>query len=434
MSNNVSQNIFEMFMQSQFWPPEDMQKYQRTQLAQLLRHAKAEVPFYKDRLNPIFTQSGDMDWNRWAELPILKRSDVAENFEALQARQIPAGHGPVFLDSTSGSSGLPIKISSPKIAGDIGIVLDWRAHKWWGLDWTANLVRWFHNLPKTSQNQHMISRGAWGNFSDENAKKGQQFAISLNETVEHIVSHLQKTNARYLQAQGNFPFTVAVEMKKRGLFTKLDAVISHGVAVDAEFRAAFAESFGAVTRCMYSSREAARIAYSCPTGNHYHVCSEACFVEILDENGKTCKPGQEGRVIVTPFFNTGQPFIRYEQGDLASWGVCGCGIQLPVINSISGRLYHSFVKPDGASQVPYVADELRLILDAEFWQFVQTKPGAIDVLYKPMRKRSKKREQNFIPILLDALKAPYEISFSIITELPLTISGKFIKYLNAIKK
>ena len=57
--------IFDMLMESQYWPPEQMLAFQRNQLAQLLRHAKQNVPFYKARLDPVLRKNGEIDWNRW---------------------------------------------------------------------------------------------------------------------------------------------------------------------------------------------------------------------------------------------------------------------------------------------------------------------------------------------------------------------------------
>ena len=48
---SLRQRIYEMLMESQYWPPEMMLEFQRDQLTHLLRHAKATVPFYKTRLD-----------------------------------------------------------------------------------------------------------------------------------------------------------------------------------------------------------------------------------------------------------------------------------------------------------------------------------------------------------------------------------------------
>lgn len=80
-------------MESQFWSPDQMLAFQRNQLAHLLRHAKKNVPFYKTRLDSIFMTSGEIDWNRWQEIPITKRRHLVEERDSMLATELPPGHG-----------------------------------------------------------------------------------------------------------------------------------------------------------------------------------------------------------------------------------------------------------------------------------------------------------------------------------------------------
>ncbi len=91
----LRQRIFEMLMESQYWPPAIMLEYQRSQLAQLLRHARANVPFYKTRLDPVFKSNGEIDWDRWHEIPIVTRADLRDRRDEMLAASLPPGHGPV---------------------------------------------------------------------------------------------------------------------------------------------------------------------------------------------------------------------------------------------------------------------------------------------------------------------------------------------------
>lgn len=71
-------------------------------------------------------------------------------------------------------------------------------------------------------------------------------------------------------------------------------------------------------------------------------------MEILDENGKPCEPGELGRVVVTPLDNFAMPLIRYDIGDYAEVGKhCPCGRGLPVLKRIVGRVQDLVVLPSG---------------------------------------------------------------------------------------
>ena len=90
---SFQQRIYEMLTESRYWPPEQMLAFQRNQLAQLLWHARQNAPFYKTRLDPVFTKDGDVDWDRWHELPIVKRHRLVDRRESMLANGLPRGHG-----------------------------------------------------------------------------------------------------------------------------------------------------------------------------------------------------------------------------------------------------------------------------------------------------------------------------------------------------
>jgi phenylacetate-CoA ligase len=70
---------------------------------------------------------------------------------------------------------------------------------------------------------------------------------------------------------------------------------------------------------LYSSEEAGSIAVQCEHGA-YHLQSENLLVEIIDDHGAACLPGEIGRVLITTLHNFAMPLIRYEIGDYAECG------------------------------------------------------------------------------------------------------------------
>ena len=62
------------------------------------------------------------------------------------------------------------------------------------------------------------------------------------------------------------------------------------------------------------------------------------ILEILDEAGRPCGPGETGRVVLTDLHNFATPLIRYEIGDYAeAAGPCPCGRGLPVATRLRGQ-------------------------------------------------------------------------------------------------
>jgi len=75
---DLQRQFYEMLMESQWWSHEALVDYQRSQLAQLLRHAKTNVPFYQSRLDAVVDDHGDINWDRWSQIPIVRRLDLQD--------------------------------------------------------------------------------------------------------------------------------------------------------------------------------------------------------------------------------------------------------------------------------------------------------------------------------------------------------------------
>ena len=136
--NALQKQIFEMLMESQFWLPDQMLAFQRSQLTQLLLHATENVQFYKTRLDPVFKRNGDIDWDRWHEIPIVTRTDLRDRHDEMLAAALPAGHGPTKRYTTSGSSGVPVAVEVTRLWGHANRAAAHRFHKLQGIELTKS--------------------------------------------------------------------------------------------------------------------------------------------------------------------------------------------------------------------------------------------------------------------------------------------------------
>lgn len=337
---SVIQRIFEMLMESQYWPPERMLEFQRSQLMQLLRHAKATVPFYKTRLDPVFKRNGDIDWDRWHEIPIVTRADLRDRRDEMLTSGLPPDHGPVKDFSTSGSSGIPITITATAIASAARRAAHRRFRTQHALDPKSCSASF--DFPSEFKNWVHVIRNRKGEpiAGLQDTANTVILKVSTEATDTDKLYALRKGKAAGLASLPNDIEIIARKNLAKPLLDRLrlDTILCFGQGPSAEQRTLFAKSFGARTIEIYSSKEAGLMACQCAAGTHFHVNSELVFLEVLDEHGRVCAPGKIGRVVVTPLQSTAQPLIRYEQGDMAMAGrPCACGITLPVLGGIEGR-------------------------------------------------------------------------------------------------
>ena len=174
------------------------------------------------------------------------------------------------------------------------------------------------------------------------------------------------------------------------------------------------------------------MAHECPASGGLHVNSELVLLEILDAGGKPCGPGVTGRVIITPMLSTAQPLIRYEQGDLATWGEpCLCGRAHPVIARIEGRIRNQFHFTGGHRFLPAIGYETyRDILQADRWQVAQT--GALDIEVRFI-SAAPDDAIDFLAltrVYRNAFHKKLNVTYRRVKTMPLTAAGKFIDYVN----
>jgi phenylacetate-CoA ligase len=426
----VQKQIFDMLMESQYWPPEQMLAFQRSQLAQLLKHARKYVPFYRTRLDPVFTKNGEVDWDRWHELPIVKRHHLVDQRESMLATKLPPGHGTVWEEFSSGSSGTPITTRHNILEGWVSAAVMHRAQCWHNMDWSRNFVSWMGNDDEVARWPEGKEKNSWAPGWLEPDQRGKIYAINRSTPEDKVIEFTLRKNARYLAGRPKSLQSVALAAERQKTKIKLDALSVFSTAVTDDEREDFRRIFGANVMSLYSSGEGCKIAISCNTGNHYHLNSELNYVEILNDEDRPCLVGEPGRVVITPIYNSAQPLIRYEQGDIAIRGpACSCGKQLLVLQEISGRTTHLFRFPDGRKIAPSLPDQqFNAGFGSKTWQLVQTGPLAVELRYVQTDPSVVPDKTYALDMIRKRIHADLEVRFVVLTETPLTEAGKFIQY------
>lgn len=426
----LDQQFYEMLLDSQYWPEADLQTYQRSQLRQLLLHAKAHVPFYKHRLDAVIRPDGDIDWDRWGEIPIVKRADLSERGEKMLATTMPAGHGGTTYSVTSGTTGAPIRITSSQFAQVALRANRFRSYRWHQVDWSKLSCQVFGETPDDAPWPHGTVLGPWGPPWDPASANGAIVKINRLTPYEKIVEFLERKRPAYLATGPKTAVAIALEAERLKAHVAIDALLVQGAMVGALEHDTMQRVFGAKIAELYSSKEAGAVAHGCPGHDGLHVNAESVLVEIVDGEGRPCRVGQPGRIIITPFYNSAQPLIRYEQGDIGEWlAPCPCGRHLPRIGGLIGRTTGFFFHPDGRARAGFLPPDDRAILAAREWQIAQTGPHQFEVRYVPLDADVLGDEA----AMTNRLRAVYfddaDVTFKRVDELP-SRAGKAVEYVN----
>jgi phenylacetate-CoA ligase len=367
--------------QSQWWSPDKLLKNQHGQLGQLLSHTINNVPFYRERYQSAGLETdGDGLIKNWRELPILTRSDIQEIGDRLHSTAFPQSHGKAIKVQTSGSTGRPIQVLMTNITTFFWNAFALRDHLWHQRDPSGKLVsiRPDRKAPKDTG----VTGENWGAPISHVFKTGPAAMLDSRTDIDRQVAWLQEQAPDYLLSLPSNILALAQEFQARSLsLPRLRQVRTFGETVRPELRRQCNESWGVPLVDMYTSIETGYIALQCPGHEHYHVQSENVLVEILDDDGQPCAPGEIGRVVVTTLHNFATPLIRYEIMDYAEVGEpCPCGRGLPVIKRVVGRERNIAVYPDGRRFYPsFPASAWADIAPIRQIQLIQSSPENINI-------------------------------------------------------
>ncbi len=328
---------------SQWWPEEQLKKFQLARLRKLLTHAQTHVPYYRQLFNEIGVKPEEINsLNDLASLPFLDKSKIRVDTDALKS-DCAIG---LSKFNTGGSSGEPLifYIGKQRVSHDVAA--KWRATRWWNVDiGDKEIVVWGSPIELGAQDgvrglRDKLLRTTLLTAFEMSPQKLEQFLKIIRSTrpkmlfgypsaLSYIANYAEENG----QTMNNLGFKVAFVTSER-LYDDQREIISR--------------VFGCPVANGYGGRDAGFIAHECPEGG-IHITAEDIIVEIIDPQGHILPVGKAGEITVTHLATSDFPFIRYRTGDI---GVlddkqCKCGRGLPLLKEIQGRSTDFLVTHDG---------------------------------------------------------------------------------------
>ncbi|MBL8838968.1 MAG: phenylacetate--CoA ligase family protein [Alphaproteobacteria bacterium] len=423
--------ILDQLGQTQWWPPELIRQYQFRQLGSLLNHAARNVPFYGARLAAAGFRPGDtLNEATWRRIPVLSRRDVQDNGRSLDSAAVPREHGTAGLISTSGSTGTPISVRRSQLSYLFWQAITLRDHLWHDRDVTAKLAMIRFDPEGHAKPPHGLEMPNWGEPTARFYPTGPTAMLAIASPIDVQIEWLRRHDPAYLQTHPTNLFHLARHCIAHGISLALRGVSTVGEALTPEARAACREAFGAEVTDIYSTREVGYVALQCPGGPHYHVQAEDVFVEILDDAGAPCLPGQIGRVVVTPLHNLATPLIRYHLGDHAEAGApCPCGRGLPVIARIVGRTRNMLRLRTGQLLYPgYVVSKLVEVPAVIQFQAVQRTIDRIELRLVVRQPLTAEDEAAIRRIVSSSIGADFAVDIATCNAIERSASGKYEEF------
>ena len=339
---------------TQWASPEEIERGQLAQVRSLLRHAAAEVPYYRRVLAGHGVRPDDIqtlaDVRR---LPVLTRRDVLDNAADIRADRLPAGMVATQTVSTSGGSGEPVTVRQTNLVQLWWLAFHLRELEWSGIDPRGRLaaVRYFKTSgPDGERLRAGVAVRHWNELLARLVENGPAFVMDVHQDPVRQLEWLRSVDPDVLLSfPSNLEFLARLVAGSDTRLPRLKVIQTISETLTDETRATIEAGFGVPVRDTYSCAEAGYLASPCPAGNGMHVHAENVLVEVLDATGNPAPHGEPGRVVVTTLQNFQTPLVRYEIGDTAALtpGVCRCGRGLPGLARVVGKTHPVLLLPDG---------------------------------------------------------------------------------------
>jgi phenylacetate-CoA ligase len=380
----------------------------------------------------LFRADDTIDWERWAEIPILTRRDIQANDDGLLARALPNLAGETGEDTSSGSTGTPIRHVTTGIQDMASACASERFFRWHGIQPDKLTVRVVATRNPDAVLPHGRLKPAWRIGHRESV------AIDLNirTAVADQIAFVRDMGAAYLMTYPTNFREIARVSDETAMKLSLDAILTVGEMVTGDVREIIRLHFGSEPLDRYGASEVGHIAATCPECNAHHVAAELVLIEIVGDDGKTLPPGEPGRLIATPFYSLAMPFIRYEVGDFASLSPepCACGRTLPVLSRILGRTRNVFRFADGSSVWPVLySAEMHALVPNRQYQIVQHTPVEIEFRYVPAHGGAVPDAAGMTAYMRAKLHPTVSVRLTPMASIPRSAGGKYEDYLSLVE-
>lgn len=358
------------------WPVEQCLEYQEIQLRNVLRHAGAHCPFYRQRFCTADFDPETSDWRQqFEQLPFLEKQDLLDHREAIVSSAIPARER--LYITTGGSTGVPVGfylykgVSRPKEQAFLEAM--WRRGGY------------FNGARLAVIRGHVTDSYSRGKIVSYDATRDWLMLSSYHLTEERFPEYreaLKRFRPDMLHAYPSAALQLAEHVEKSGQAfpVALRGLLCGSERLTLPQKRLLERVFDCSVYRWYGHAERVVLAGEGRRSEWFYFWPQYGWVEFGP-------PDEEGlrEIIGTSFHNLAMPLIRYRTGDrvrLVEAGDNEKEFPWPAATEVAGRVQEYLVSNTGR-QISLTAFNMH---DATFddlyaVQFYQETPGAVEFRY-----------------------------------------------------
>ncbi len=250
------------------------------------------------------------DFKSLSDFPIVNKETLKQHWDEIAVKQYN-DYPDNRIKYTSGSTGTPFRM-----------VMDRYKHCRWI---AANKVFRANVGVRSHEKTLFIS----GTVADKNIPMERQerdnvfyldFKYLSDDYLNELIVDLANKNFKSLTAMASVLDKIAryvLSGNAPKFEGNLIAIFSVSETLKESTRKTISEYFGCPVYVLYANEENGVLAVEDGSGNGYRANTADFYFEVLSMDSDTpAKDGEEGRLVITDFFNKAFPVIRYENGDI----------------------------------------------------------------------------------------------------------------------
>ena len=313
---------------------------QRRRTLQTVRHALANVPFYRDVIR---AQGLRIEEFRGAEdlcrFPLIDASVYDEQPERFRS-SLPLGN--TLSIGSSGATG-----RSRQFAYDARAV-----YLAWAHDQRQRHIIAHRIGDKPAYRELILAKdGGASSLIDSYCRdhlwlprgleSARQFLPPGSLNLDEEAARINAFRPDVVRGNGSHLGALYRSLVRRGFpFHHPSVIVYGGDAMAPSDRARIENELRIPVASSYESAEAPHIGYQCTSRHSFHLALDSVAVRLVDPDGKDVAPGVAGEVVISNLTNRATVLLNYRLGDLAVLNPmpCPCGRALPVLELLEGRI------------------------------------------------------------------------------------------------
>ncbi len=410
-------------------PTEELRRRQFWLLSSMLRHAHANVPYYRARFDDLRITPEDIrSFDDFSAFPVLTRQDIEDNLSSLLSVSVLENMR--YLNFSGGTTGQPVRFYQDRrlretMEANWLLCLSFAGWKpsdmvvnVWGNPRDINSTLIGHGLQpwlagQLNLNAYRYGRGELKGWTEAIRRYRRVFLYGYVSAIADLAEYVEENNEKNLSVRG---------------------VITTAEVLDPGRRELISRAFNCKVHNQYGSREVPGVASECSHGG-MHLLTHSAYAEFLPlpdgrDNGGAGENSRTGRLVLTGLTNRAMPLIRYEIGDTGAPvdGMCPCGRGFPLMSMELGRLGSTLRTLDGKRLYStYFVRQMYGMDGVNIFQFRQTALDTVRLYVVPGKNFSQHTkdklralQENFSGNICPGMR----LELDYVNEVPKTAGGK----------